>query len=94
MPDIARRMASRTISSVWSAYSIDALYFTDGAKSGFLADELDAAAANPSLGDPGALAAEEDHRRVLHLGAHDRARDVGHTGPERADAQARAAGHS
>ena len=34
MPDIARRIASRTISSVWSAYSIDALYFTDGAKSG------------------------------------------------------------
>ena len=54
------------ISSVWSAYSIELLYLTDGAKSGFLLDELDAAAADPALGDAGALAAEEDDRRVLH----------------------------
>ena len=32
MPDIARRMASCTISSVWSAYSMELLYFTDGVK--------------------------------------------------------------
>lgn len=34
VPDMARRMASWMISSVWSAYSMDALYLTDGAKSG------------------------------------------------------------
>jgi hypothetical protein len=33
VPDIARRIASRMISSVWSAYSMDELYFTDGVKS-------------------------------------------------------------
>src|SRR5690349_22485656 len=34
VPDIDRRMASRMISSVWSAYSIDELNFTDASKSG------------------------------------------------------------
>ncbi len=32
MPDIDRRMASWMISSVWSAYSMELLYFTDGVK--------------------------------------------------------------
>jgi hypothetical protein len=49
---------------------------------------LDASAPDPALGDAGALAAEEDHRRVLHEGALDRSGDVGHARAERADAQA------
>ena len=81
------------ISSVWSAYSMELLYLTEGAKKAFLLDELDPAAAHPALGNAGALAAEEDHRRVLHQSAHHRAGDVGHTRAERADAQARFAGH-
>ena len=32
VPDMARRIASRMISSVWSAYSIELLYLTDGVK--------------------------------------------------------------
>ncbi len=93
MPDIALRIASRMISSVWSAYSIELLYFTDGVEKRFLLDELDAAAAHPPLGDAGPLAAEEDDRRVLHQGALDRAGDVGHARAEGADAQAGLAGH-
>ena len=59
---MALRIASWMISSVWSAYSIELLYFTDAREKGFLLDELDAAASDPALGDAGALAAEEDHR--------------------------------
>src|SRR5689334_9108681 len=34
VPDIDWRIASRMISSVWSAYSMELLYLTDAAKSG------------------------------------------------------------
>ena len=58
-----------------------------------LLDELDATATHTSFGDAGSLAAEEDHRRVLHQRAHHRAGDVGHTRSQSADAQARLPGH-
>ena len=60
----------------------------------FLLDELDAAAAHPPLGDARPLAAEEDHRRVLHESAHHRPGDVGHARAECADAQAGLTGHA
>ena len=59
-----------------------------------LLDELDSSAADPTLGDTGALPAEEDHRRVLDQRAHHRAGDVGDPWPQRADAQARLARHA
>ena len=59
----------------------------------FLLHELDASAPHPPLGDAGALTAEEDHRRILHEGAHHRPGDVGHTRAQGADAQAGLTGH-
>ncbi len=59
-----------------------------------LADELDATATHPAFGDACPLATEEDHWRVLDLGAHHRPGDVGHTRPESADAKSRSAGHA
>ena len=58
-----------------------------------LTHELDAAAADAPLGDAGALAAEEDHRRVLDQAALDRRHHVGHAGPQRADRERRIARH-
>jgi hypothetical protein len=58
-----------------------------------LLHELDAAAAHPTLGDARPLAAQKDHRRVLHQCALDRAGDVGHAGTQCADAQTGPAGH-
>ena len=60
----------------------------------FLTDELDAPAPDPALGDAGPLAAHENHRRVLHLRALNRPRDVRHAWTERANAQTRPARHS
>ena len=60
---------------------------------GRLLDELDTTAADALLGDARALAAKEDHRGVLDLGALDRAGEVGQPRAERADGEPRLAGH-
>jgi hypothetical protein len=53
----------------------------------FLANELDTPTPDPPFGNACPLAAEEDDRRVLHLGAHHRPGNIGHTRTQRADAQ-------
>jgi hypothetical protein len=60
----------------------------------FLLNELDTSTPDTPFGDAGALAAEEDHRRVLYERTHHRAGDIGHAGSERANAQARLTRHA
>ncbi len=60
----------------------------------FLLDELDTAAAHTPLGYARPLAAQKDHRRVLHERAHHRPRYVGHAWAQCADAQAGLTGHA
>ncbi len=57
-----------------------------------LLDELDAAAAHALFGHAGALAAEEDDRRVFDQAALNGGRGVGDARPERSDADGRLAG--
>ena len=64
-----------------------------GREKPFLLDELDAATTHAALGDARPLTTEEDHRRVLHQGAHHRPGNVGDARSEGADTQTGLAGH-